>query len=71
MPVPLLDTLKVVHIWYTTVTINGWLASNLMSPRLVIGNMKSGILSAPLTFQELGAHVRSSVGVKHGELQNE
>jgi hypothetical protein len=35
--VPLLDTLKVVHIWYTTITTHGWRVLEFNYSGLVIG----------------------------------
>ena len=35
--VPLLDTPKLVHIWYTTVTLVGWISLEFNRSSLVIG----------------------------------
>jgi len=35
--VPLLDTLKVLHIWYTTITMHGWYLLEFNYLGLVIG----------------------------------
>jgi hypothetical protein len=39
--VPLLDTLKVLHIWYTTITTPGWYLLEFNYSGLVIGAMKT------------------------------
>jgi hypothetical protein len=47
--VPLLDTLKDLHIWYTTITTSGgWWVLELNNSSVVIGYLKSGLISAQL-----------------------
>jgi hypothetical protein len=49
--VPLLDTLKVLHIWYTTITTSGgWGYSNLIIRVSLYVYLKSGLISAQLIF---------------------
>src|ERR1700719_4220027 len=40
---PLLDTLKVLHIWYTTITTHGWYVFEFNYSGLVIGQMETGL----------------------------
>jgi hypothetical protein len=67
--VRLLDTPKLVHIWYTTITTRGWsdLEFNDSSPR--IGNMKSRLFSAQVIFGAVTARICAVTSGGHGELQ--
>ena len=51
--VPLLDTLKVLHIWYTTITMHGWYLLEFNYLGLVIGVLKSELISAQLVSAEV------------------
>jgi len=51
--VPLLDTLKVVHIWYTTITMHGWYPLEFNYSGLVIGEVETGLISAQLVSAEV------------------
>ena len=48
--VPLLDTSKLVHIWYTTKTTRGWSLLEFNDSSVVIWNMQSGLLSSAAHF---------------------
>jgi hypothetical protein len=69
--VPLLDTLKVVHIWYTTITTHGWYLFEFNYSGLVIGEVKTGLISAQLVSAEVTTRNLWVTSAPTGELKHD
>src|ERR1700690_17489 len=69
---PLLDTLKVVHIWYTTITTHGWRVLEFNYSGLVIGARQSTLdLCLRSSFPPAGYAKLSVISTPTGELKND
>jgi hypothetical protein len=63
---PLLDTLKVLHIWYTRITTHGWYVSEFNHSGVVIGQMETGLISAQLVSAEVSREIVCHFGANRG-----